>query len=70
LAFLDVSAMLERGADHLPEDSRQLSSELAMMRQERIIGERYEARIASIAGSRSFRITKPLRGFKRMLKRR
>jgi hypothetical protein len=70
LAFFDVSAVLDRNAGGVADPARLVSYELSIMHEERAIDARYQARIASILGSRSYRLTKPLRSLNDVVKRR
>ena len=70
LAFFDVSAILDRNVGRPADHARQLSYELSMMKHERAVEERHQARVASIVGGRSYRLTKPLRSLGDLVKRR
>jgi len=70
LAFFDLSAMLDRRAGIGADPARSMRYELSMMREERAIEARHHARLASFMGSRSYRLTKPLRSLNEAAKRR
>ena len=69
LAFFDVAAILDRSAGLPADHARQLSYELSEMEHERTVEARHQARIASIVGGRSYRLTKPLRSLSDFVKR-
>ncbi len=58
LAFFDISAMLERSEARCPNHALQLSYELEALEQGRA---RLEARLARVTGSKTYRLTEPLR---------
>jgi hypothetical protein len=60
LAFLDVSAILERITRHRPDHLQQVRHELELMER----ASKSEAYIVSLETSRSFRLTRPLRRVK------
>jgi DNA-binding beta-propeller fold protein YncE len=66
LAFFDVSAILDRNTGRCRDHALQMSYELEILEQARVA----EARIAALEGSKSFRMTKPLRRLKATLSRR
>jgi sugar lactone lactonase YvrE len=69
LAFFDVCAILERMADHRPDPALLVQYELGL-EQERHLGRSARLRVATLTGSYSFRLTRPLRYFKRTWSRR
>ncbi len=70
LAFFDVSAILDHNAGLPADHTRQLRYELSMMEHERAVEARHQARVASIVGGRSYRLTKPLRSLGAIVPRR
>ena len=70
LAFFDVAAILDSCAGLIADDARLVRHELSMMEEERAIDARHQARLASIMGSRSYRLTKPLRSLNDAVKQR
>jgi hypothetical protein len=70
ITLFDLSAILDRSAGRGADHARSMRYELSRMREERAIEARHHARLASIMGSRSYRLTKPLRSLNEAAKRR
>ena len=70
LAFFDVAAILDSCDEIVADDARLVRHELSMMEEERAIEARHQARLASIMGGRSYRLTKPLRSLNEAVKQR